>query len=74
MTSRLIALLLCLFLASCATTKNTTPEPATEISVTELEDLPKGAGDSIDEHLFVPEPVTPETDIADESTPEYDNV
>ena len=74
MTSRLIAILLCMFLASCATTKNTTPEPAPEISATEPADLPKGAGDSIDEHLFVPEPVTTETDVADESTPEYDNV
>ena len=74
MTSRLIALLLCLFLASCATTKNTTPEPEPEISATEPADLPKGTGDSIDEHLFVPEPVTPETDVAGESTPEHDNV
>ena len=74
MTSRLLVLLLCLFLASCATTKNTNTEPGAEIPETVQEDLPKGTGDSIDEHLFVPEPATTEPEIAGEPTPEYANV
>ena len=73
-TSRFLVLLLCLFLASCATTKNTSPEPEAEVPVTAAADLPKGEGDSIDEHLFVPEPVEPVTDAIAESAPAYDNV
>ena len=69
MTSRFFVLLLCLFLASCATTKNTTPEPEPEDRCTAEADLPKGEGDSIDEHLFVPEPVEPATDTVDEAAP-----
>ena len=52
MTSRILLPLLCLFLASCATTKNTGPEPAQEIPDATQADLPKGTGDSIDEHLL----------------------
>ena len=73
MTSRLLIALPCLFLASCATTKTTTPEPEAAVPVSVEADLPKGEGDSIDEHLFVPEPVAPDTGIADEAEPEFDN-
>ena len=74
MTSRFFVLLLCLFLASCATTKNTSPEPEPEVPVVAAADLPKGEGDSIDEHLFIPEPVEPATDTVDEAGPAYENV
>ncbi len=72
MNSRLFAVLLCLFLASCATTQNTTPEPEPEVVAAAQEELPKGEGESIDEHLFVPEAVEPEP--ATETPPVYDNV
>ncbi len=74
MTSRLLLTLLCLFLASCATTQNNNPEPEPELLTAGPEDLPKGAGESIDEHLFVPEPVEPVAEIAGEQPLEYDNV
>ena len=74
MTSRLFLPLLCLFLASCATTQNNIPEPEPEVVAAAQEDLPKGEGESIDEHLFVPEPVEPVTEIPEEQLPEYDNV
>ncbi len=57
MTSRLLLLLLCLSLASCATTQSTDPEPDPEVVAAAQEELPKGEGASIDEHLFVPEPI-----------------
>ena len=74
MTSRFFILLLCLSLASCATTNNTNTEPEPEAPVIAAADLPKGEGDSIDEHLFVPEPIETTTDIIDEAAPVYDNV
>jgi len=73
-TSRLIFLSLCLFLASCATTQNNTPEPEPAVTAAAQEDLPKGEGESIDEHLFVPEPVEPVTDVISQPPIEYDNV
>jgi membrane-bound lytic murein transglycosylase D len=73
-TSRVFLPLLCLFLASCATTQNNIPEPEPEVLAAAQEDLPKGAGESIDEHLFVPEPVETITEIPQEQPPEYDNV
>jgi len=73
-TSRLLLPLLCLFLASCATTQNNHPEPEPEVLVSALENLPKGAGESIDEHLFVPQAVEPVTEIGAEQAVEYDNV
>ena len=74
MTSRLLLTSLCVFLASCATTQNNTPEPEPEVIAVAQEDLPKGKGASIDEHLFVPEPVEPATDIGTEQPIAYDNV
>lgn len=78
MTSRLILPLLCLFIASCATIRNNQPEPEPEVVVTVDESLPKGGGESIDEHLFVPEPVVPVTEVIGEvigeQPIEYDNV
>ena len=74
MTSRLLLPLLCLFLASCATTNNTSQESTPQVPETTQADLPKGAGDSIDEHLFVPEPVEAVTDVSSEPIPEFDNV
>ena len=74
MTSRLYLPLLCLFLASCASTQNINPEPEPEVIAAAQEDLPKGEGESIDEHLFIPEPVEPVTEIPEEQPPEYDNV
>ena len=74
MTSRLFVLLLSLFLASCATTKNIEPEAEPVVAVADQEDLPKGAGESIDEHLYVPEPVTDETEATGDAVPSYTNV
>ncbi len=74
MTSRLLVSLLFLILTSCATTKTTNPEPVPEQAAAVQEDLPKGAGESIDEHLFVPEPVETITDLVEVPAPEYDNV
>ncbi len=74
MTSRLFLPLLCLFLASCATTQNNNPEPEPEVIAAAQEDLPKGEGESIDEHLFVPEPVETITEVPGEQPIEYDNV
>ncbi|MGD8385328.1 MAG: LysM peptidoglycan-binding domain-containing protein [Lysobacterales bacterium] len=51
---RALAALLCLGMAGCATTgkaPNPAPKPAAK---PQSEALPKGSGDSIDEHLFVP--------------------
>ncbi|MFC1778137.1 LysM peptidoglycan-binding domain-containing protein [Pseudomonadota bacterium] len=74
MTSRFLLSLLCLFLASCATTQSTDPEPESAMLAAAQEDLPKGEGESIDEHLFVPEPVVPATEIPGQQPVEYDNV
>jgi membrane-bound lytic murein transglycosylase D len=73
-TSRLFLSLLCLSLASCATTQTSDPEADPVQLAVAQEDLPKGEGESIDEHLFVPEPVEPSTEIAGEQVVEYDNV
>ena len=80
MTSRFLLTLSCLFLASCATTQNNTPDPEPEVIAAAQENLPKGAGESIDEHLFVPEPVEPVTETVSDQPVEadqpivYDNV
>ncbi len=74
MTSRLFLPLLCLFLASCATTQNNKPEPEPEVLAPAPEELPRGAGESIDEHLFVPKPVEPVAETPGEQPVEYDNV
>ena len=66
--------LLCLFLASCATTQNNSPEADPEVLAVAQEDLPKGAGESIDEHLFVPQPIEPATESPAEQVVVYDNV
>ena len=42
--------------------------------VAALEDLPRGAGESIDEHLFVPQPAEAVAEITGEKPIEYDNV
>jgi len=70
-TSRLIIPLLCLFLASCATTKTTHPETDPVQPATVQTKLPKGVGESIDEHLFVPETTFDETA---ETAPGFVNV
>jgi membrane-bound lytic murein transglycosylase D len=62
-----------LFLASCATPQNKPPEPEPEVLVNVAEDLPKGSGESIDEHLFVPQVAKPPADVV-EKTKKYDNV
>jgi len=72
-TSRLFLSLLCLFLTSCATTKNNNPEPDPVVLAAAPEELPKGAGESIDEHLFVPQPVEPVAELPGERPIEYDN-
>ena len=74
MTSRFLVPALCLFLASCATTKTTSPEPEPEAPAIVEAELPKGTGDSIDEHLFVPEPVDGQPLTDGEAAPVYDNV
>ena len=74
MTSRLIIPLLCFFLASCAATKSTAPEPEPEMPAIVEADLPKGAGESIDEHLFVPKPAEPASPTGDEPELMYDNI
>ena len=58
MTSRLVLILLSLVLVSCATTGNNGPESEPQVVAAATEDLPKGSGESIDEHLFVPQWVT----------------
>lgn len=67
MTSRLITASLCLFLASCAATKTVTPDLELIVVASEPQSLPKGSGESIDEHLYVPD-----TDDAAGSA-QYDN-
>lgn len=74
MTSRLILGLLCLFLASCATTQNNNPEDEPAMLAAAQEDLPKGEGESIDEFLFVPEVIKPVTESPGEQPIQYDNV
>ena len=74
MTSRLFLALLCLSLASCATTQKNHPEPEPEALAAAGEDLPKGSGESIDEHLFIPEPLESESEISGQQTIAYDNV
>ena len=71
MTSRFYLSLLCLFLASCATTQNNSPDPEPEVLAAAQEELPGGSAESIDEHLFVPQPAT---EVAAEQVVEYDNV
>jgi membrane-bound lytic murein transglycosylase D len=73
-TSRLILALLLLFLASCATTQTNLSEHEPEVVAAAQEDLPKGAGESIDEHLFVPEPVESVDETVIEQPIEYTNV
>jgi len=73
-TSRLFVPLLCLFLASCATTKTVDTETTPEVTVIEQEDLPKGAGESIDEHLYVPEPAETLIEVVGEPVPQFNNV
>jgi len=72
--SRLFLTAMLLFLASCATTQNTTPEPEPEMLAAAQEDLPRGSGESIDEHLFIPQPVEPVDVITEEQPLEYSNV
>lgn len=74
MTSRLFLSLLCLFLASCATTQNSNPEPEPEVIAAAQEELPKGSGESIDKHLFVPEPVEAVSETTTDESIKYDNV
>ena len=71
MTSRLCLSLLCLFLASCATTQNNSPVPEPAVPAAAQEELPGGSAESIDEHLYVPEPVT---ETPEEQAVEHDNV
>ncbi len=56
MTSRLIAVSLCLFLAGCATTQTGTLDLEPIVVASAPENLPKGSGESIDGHLYVPDP------------------
>jgi len=70
-TSRLCLSLLCLFLASCATTQNNSPVPEPAVPAAAQEELPGGSAESIDEHLYVPEPVT---ETPEEQAVEHDNV
>ena len=78
MTSRFILALMCFALASCATTGNNDPVSEPLLVAAAAEDLPKGSGESIDEHLFVPEPVAtpvePDSVEAGKQTVVYDNV
>ena len=74
MTSRLYLPLLCLFLASCATTQSNAPDPEPQVVAAAQEELPKGTGESIDGHLFVPDPVEPVAETPGEQPVEYDNV
>ena len=61
MIARLALALLALVLASCATTQTPPPEPEPEVvTAVAQEELPKGEGESIDEHLYVPPPVEPD--------------
>lgn len=55
MTSRLLAASLCIFLASCATTQMDTSDLEPIMVASAPETLPKGSGESIDEHLYVPD-------------------
>jgi len=76
-TSRLFLPLLCLFVASCATTRNDSPEPEPQVLAAAQENLPRGSGESIDEHLFVPEwleALEPVVETPDDQAPIYDNV
>lgn len=74
MSSRLLLPLLCLVLAGCASTQNeAVPELEPEVIAAAQEDLPGGSGESIDEHLFVPETVAPIVEQAGEQPPEYTN-
>ncbi len=82
MTSRFFLALICLTLASCATTGSNNPESEPEVVAAAQEDLPKGSGESIDEHLFVPElieapveaPVTSPIESTVEQPVVFDNV
>lgn len=74
MFSRLLLPLLCLILVGCASTQKSSPEHEPEVIAAAQEDLPGGEGESIDEHLFVPEPVEPITVIDSQVPVEYDNV
>lgn len=78
MTSRFVLAMLCLLVASCATTGNNGPADELEVVTTVQEDLPKGSGESIDEHLFVPQPVATPIEQPDEQSSgqalQHDNV
>ncbi len=74
MTSRLFVPLLCLFLTSCAATKTTVQETSPDLTVTTQTDLPRGEGDSIDEHLFVPGTDEGPGETSGEPKPEFDNI
>ncbi len=73
--------LVSLVLTSCATTGSNSPEIQPEV-VAIQPDLPTGSGESIDEHLFVPELLEPPpesagepvSEQAGEQPPTYDNV
>jgi len=52
-TSRFIIALMCLVLASCATTGNNEPESEPEVVAAAQEDLPKGSGESIDNQWYL---------------------
>ena len=74
MTSRLFLPVLCLLLSACATTQNNIPDAGAVVPAIAREVLPKGSGESIDEHLFVPEPIVASTDSPAEPSSKYDNV
>jgi len=77
---RLLLPMLCLALAGCATTINTAPAPEPEAPAQLSQTLPKGAGESIDEHLFVPQWLAAEEEAVEEQqqpteeTKRYDNI
>jgi len=72
--SRLIAFSLFLILAGCSTTNVKSPEPEPEPFTSVQEDLPRGEGDSIDEHLYVPQWFEDDTEVAGPLESQYDNV
>jgi membrane-bound lytic murein transglycosylase D len=61
-------------MVGCATTQNDPVEPVAVQQEVVQEDLPKGSGESIDEHLFIPEPIEPAPEPAPEKPVTYDNV
>ncbi len=61
-------------LSGCVTTQNNLVEPAPLLLETASQDLPKGSGESIDEHLFVPDVVEPVDEVIEEQPVVYHNV